>query len=51
MSVQKSNFEDHFTTYVFVICMFLASPGAERWLYIASTNKKKYIKLFRIIGV
>jgi len=51
MSVPNSNFEGHFTTYVFGRCMFLARPQAERWLfYIASTIMKKFIKLFRIIG-
>jgi len=52
MYVPKCNFEGHSTTYVFGSCMFFARPKAKRWLlYIASTIMKKYIKLFRIIGV
>jgi len=51
MSVLKSNFVGHFTTYVLGSCMFLGRPQAERWLlYLASSNMKKYINLFRIIG-
>ena len=51
MSVPKSKFEEHFTNYVFGSCMFLGRTQAEGCLvYIASTNMKKYIKIFRIIG-
>jgi len=51
MSVPKSNFEGHFSTYLFGSCMLLLRPQAERWLFfIASFIMKKFIKLFRMIG-
>ena len=51
MSVLKSNFNGHFTTYVFGSCILMARPQTEIWLlYIASNILKKYIKLFLFIG-
>jgi hypothetical protein len=51
MSVPKSNFEGHFSTYVFGSCMYLARPQAESWLlYIHAFIMKKYINNFRMSG-
>jgi len=51
ISVSKSNFEGHFSTYVFGSFMFMLRPQAERLLlYIASFIMKIFLKLFRMSG-